>query len=452
MRTHTLTDLLISYASLAAFLAFGTLERIVIIYPDVTLQFYISLAVAITLLSWPAWKRYSRISSYFAGLSMSMFILLASASVLYPPQLMVFPVVGFAINVREYLKDVHGVYERARPFAFMAIYSFMYLIGGVVRLTYSPADIGVSLASIYDDVSPKGVTAFYQWGVVLFTRRYTLTSSLQTFILFTFLSAVLTDNYLSIISYLRGSRLYGIGGTFSSFASALSCQCESIVASFPSLVVLLISVFVFPLIIESAAFVSATNYLITSRYSMGIDVFSGRLRFTGMRRYTLVSGILLVLCMAAISIGGVSLGLQRSVYFFFGSDMSLFALSLLFFVNGMKGFRVRMGRGGTTYTLAVAAAILMILWFVPPFTYNAYTSPVYFSLMGISAFLSAFLTSLSYLSLDEQARHVYMEFVAMMFSMVALVVFYVTVVGGRVVWGGCSRTSSRSSSHCTCGH
>ncbi|WP_075057583.1 hypothetical protein [Thermogymnomonas acidicola] len=205
-------------------------------------------------------------------------------------------------------------------------------------------------------------------------------------------------------------------------------------ASFPSLVVLLISVFVFPLIIESAAFVSATNYLITSRYSMGIDVFSGRLRFTGMRRYTLVSGILLVLCMAAISIG-VSLGLQRSVYFFFGSDMSLFALSLLFFVNGMKGFRVRMGRG-TTYTLAVAAAILMILWFVPPFTYNAYTSPVYFSLMGISAFLSAFLTSLSYLSLDEQARHVYMEFVAMMFSMVALVVFYVTVVGGRVVWGG----------------
>ena len=114
--------------------------------------------------------------------------------------------------------------------------------------------------------------------------------------------------------------------------------------------------------------------------------------------------------------------------FFYGVNILMFisGIFLMYAITklGMKPFiktlRVKAA-------LAVVASIIMFIWFVPSIAYFAYTTYYYYFLMNIMAIISGLLTYLVYFNL-VQFKAAYIEFNSMMFSMTALVFFYISII------------------------
>ena len=78
--------------------------------------------------------------------------------------------------------------------------------------------------------------------------------------------------------------------------------------------------------------------------------------------------------------------------------------------------------------LMTLASIMMFIWFVPSLAYYAYSNYNIYIMMNIMGIGAGILTYLVYFSL-EKLKAAYIEFNSMMFSMTALVFFYISIIG-----------------------
>ncbi|WP_061950605.1 hypothetical protein [Acidiplasma cupricumulans] len=75
----------------------------------------------------------------------------------------------------------------------------------------------------------------------------------------------------------------------------------------------------------------------------------------------------------------------------------------------------------------------MFIWFIPYFTALAYTYYNIFLLMNLMAFVSGFIVYLIYSNIDTLKR-AYVEYNAMMFSMTALIIFYIALIENTTLY------------------
>ena len=133
---------------------------------------------------------------------------------------------------------------------------------------------------------------------------------------------------------------------------------------------------------------------------------------------------------------GIFLGFLSVFHFFAGITVLMFftGLSIPIVLKRVVGFR---GVRSTPALigLIVLSVILMYVWFVPSLTLLAYKTPSYFAVMNISAVGSGLLSGISYASTrNRENRRLLLEFITMMESMFAIVVFYISVVGRYTIW------------------
>ena len=313
----------------------------------------------------------------------------------------------------------------------------MILISGLIRFNYVPQGIGLLVASIADDVKTGGTPPVFLGGVVFFTRYIVFSVSIQSLAMFSLLSILLVQNYFLIIGYVRGRAKAAIGGQLSGALSALSCQCESITAVFPSIISLVLSAAVIPLILESIILVFLTNYLLRLKFMKGVSVgFFDRIWPVKNKRGFLLGSSLLVLVMPMIETYGVYLHLEISLYFYGGINfLMLFSgilISLLIseFFPGLSFFS---GKYGAT-ALVLVSSILMFVWFYPSLVTLASGSGTYFALMSISSFSGGVISGIVYSGLSGDGKKLFLEFLSMMFAMFAIIIFYVSILFSYPIW------------------
>ena len=313
----------------------------------------------------------------------------------------------------------------------------MILISGLIRFNYVPQGIGLLVASIADDVITGGTPPLFLGGVVFFTRYIVFSVSIQSLAMFSLLSVLLVQNYFLIISYVRMRAKAAIGGQLSGALSALSCQCESITAAFPSIISLVLSIAVIPLILESIILVLLTNYLLRLKFMKGVSVgFFDRIWPVRNKRGFLFWSSLLILAMPLIETYGVYLHLENSLYFFGGINFLMLFTGILISLlisEFFPKFRHFPGKYGVT-GLVLISSTLMFMWFYPPLTILASGDGAYFALMSISSFAGGMISGIAYSGLSDNSKKLFLEFLSMMLAMFAIIVFYVSILFSYSIW------------------
>lgn len=435
---RNIAEALLSSTSLTFLFFFGLHEHIIFYDSNITIQALLifCLIALMPLLSVLSSFIKKSFGLYLTSLTVIIIVGLF-ASLIASPLLLPFSVISLVMVLRifsrNYASTKSDLYKAA---VFSTVFVVMFMLSGIVRFSPGVSGFSLSLASIYDDINPIGVPFFFSGGVILFTRYFVVTLSIASFILYTFLSSLLTENYALIFSYLKGKKNAMLGSTITGAITALSCQCESLAAAFPTVIVLLISQAIIPLIAESVLFVLLTNVLLLTFYFKGKHVaFVDRLWNLGNNKlYTLLMAFTIVFT-PVFEMFGIYLSWQKNLSFFAGVNILMFVNG--FFLSGLfaKVFpRINVGRLFTKLSLIVLSSLLMYIWYVPYFTFYAYTNSLIFESMSISAVVSGVLAEMTLRSLDVEGKKLYAEFLAMMFSMLAIIIFYLSVVTSTIIY------------------
>lgn len=324
----------------------------------------------------------------------------------------------------------------SKSIAFSAIFGFMMFLSGLVRISYASPGYAMAFASIYDDSPSIGVPFFFSGGVVVFTDFFTITLSIASFLLYAFLSALLTENYSLIFRFLKGRKNAIAGSTISGAMTAISCQCESLAATFPTFVVLLLSAFIVPLIAESIIFVMLTNLFLLIYYFKGKNVkLIDRLWRIGSNRLYVVLMAITILLTPFLEIYGIFFSLESNLIFFGGINILMYISGVFTALIMTKLFpSIAVKKKFALFFLVLASTIAMYAWYIPIVTFYAYYSPSLFALMGIFSIMSGVATGVVYKSVDTHNQKLYLEYLTMMFSMLAIIIFYLSAVARIIIW------------------
>lgn len=428
---------LLGFAAALIAVELGLLSGIIIVDNNVVVQFYFTfvILIAIVFALWLA--PWNKLKALLSALLIMFYSLLAIFSF---PYFNLTPI--FAIPLILELREFHRLFgfksgEGKWLASVMVALIAMVLLSGLLRALPSAQGIGMLVASISDDVTPGGTPIIFTGGLVFFTQYLVFSISIQALLMFVVLSFLLIENYFLIISFIKKNSKSVIGGQVSGALTVLSCQCESITAAFPSIVSLVLTVAIVPLILESIVLVFLTNYLLRRKYLLGTR--SGILdSIYPIRRpnafLAVASGTIVALPM--IETFGVYYGLQSSLYFFGSLDFlmliaGIFA-ALLFERSGVLHLRFK---NRTAIVLLLAAStISMFIWFYPPLALFTISNGMAFALMSIISFSGGILSGLVYAGVGFEGRKLFLEFLAMMFTMFAIIVFYISILTGYAIW------------------
>jgi hypothetical protein len=150
----------------------------------------------------------------------------------------------------------------------------------------------------------------------------------------------------------------------------------------------------------------------------------------------LLGGIIILLGIPVAETIGIAFGLQKVLYFFSWINIGMFVegIFLVIILNFIIKINTTKYSSLFKYMGIPASIILMFIWYIPYFTEAAYTSPVTFAVMSITSIASGLVTGLTYYSLKSGNRKLFYEFVAMMFSMFSIIIFYISIVAGITIW------------------
>jgi hypothetical protein len=413
-----------------------SLESAEIIAPALIFPFLVSLE----------YPRIKTLQFYFSLLAISYYALLASIFVSIP-NIDIFMIISLAANIYIFYRYVYeGKVSVYRAAIFYAVIFLMFYLSGLLRVYLTPSfSPAMYVGSIYDDENPAGVPAFFAGSLVVYSRVFILTVSAQTLALFAGLSSVLTENYTLIFRYVR-KRAAGsaVSGTLSGALSVLSCQCEGITAAFPTAVTLLVSVMIIPLILESLILLALTNIFLLVFYMRGRRLrirVALRLRNT---RYIYTVSAAFLIAMPILETVGIYYGMERNLFFFVSINIAMFIEGITISVIISTFVRFRNINARYIYALSILSFTLMFIWFFPAVSVYAYTYAGWFSIMTVSSIASGLITGYAYGTLGPEQRRIYLEFITMMFSMFAIVIFYITVVGNVVLWPAISGIGGQS--------
>ena len=428
---------LLGLASTIIAVELGLLSGTIIVDSNVQLQFYaifpilFAIVLAIWLFPWNKLKT-----------------LLSATLILFYGVLVVFSVpyynlsILFAISLILEIREFHRLHGfRSRQAAWLAslltALMAMILLSGLIRILPSAQGIGMLVASISDDVTSGGTPVLFIGGLVFFTKYLVFSISLQALLMFSILSFLLVENYFLIISFIRGSSKSIIGGQVSGALTVLSCQCESITAAFPSIVSLVLTASILPLIFESILLVFLTNILLRRRYMLGkrSPLLDSIYPVKNVNAFIVLASVTII-ALPLIETIGVYYGLQSSLYFF-GSLDFLMLIAGIFVVllvekSGMLHLHAD-SRAAIIFALLVSS-FSMFAWFYPPLALNALSCGSAFALMSITSFAGGIAAGLVYIGVGKEGKKLFLEFLAMMFTMFAIVVFYVSILTGYTIW------------------
>ncbi len=441
LRSDVLALSFLSLASTVTFLEFGIISRAIFYESSVFVESIVIFTPAIVLpfiLSF--YNSRLKTLQFYLSLVVISYYALFFISALWVPNLLIFPLISLVINgyifVRHFYSGRISVYKIA---VFYSVVFIMFYLSGLLRFYFSPTlSPPVYVGSIYDDESPAGVPAFFAGALVTYTRLFVLTVSYQALLLFTGLAAILTENYTLIFRHVRKNAAgSSVSGSLTGALSVLSCQCEGITAAFPTAVTLLISIAIIPLILESIVLLALTNSFLIFFYIRGRRIKLVRFQklFSRNMLIYIISTVFLI-SVPFIETIGIYLGLVRNLFFFVSIDIVMFIEGIVLVLIISRVIHFSSISRLFLVSLTALSFGMMFAWFVPPVTVYAYSYYDWFALMTLTSVLSGIITGYVYETMQPKGKQVYMEFITMMFSMFAIILFYLTVEGDLVLWKG----------------
>ena len=377
--------------------------------------------------------------AYLSGI---LFVAFTGIAILTIPDisLIVFPIASAFLVIMMYQNLSDGFRPGYRRIAIFAAVTFiMFIIGGAVRFYTNPNEFTLLVGSIYDDENPLGVPFLFYNGIIFYGRFLVVTVSLPIIILFSLLASVLTENYLLIFKlsgFSRGRSASGIGKSANAALTALSCQCEGITAAFPSIVATLLLSAVIPLISMSIGLVALTNAFLAMYFLKG-----KRIRFLekiwaspqSSRFFYLL--VFLVFLIPLASLFAVYFGLERDLTVLSLLNVSMFIYGILIVYGFMAVVKreVHLSRIVLSSSI-VLSSVLMFMWYYPTLTNFAAFSYSGFITMSLSSIAGGLLSGLVFKALWDSARRLYLQFITMMLTTLAIVVFYITSIALVVIY------------------
>ena len=332
----------------------------------------------------------------------------------------------------------------AKAAVYSAAYVSLLTIASIMRFgVYNPPFVSHSFGStldirhvivfsITDDASPKGIPFYFSGGVVVQGISTVLTLSFQSIFIYGIITALLTENYFLIVKYVRDRGKGIVKGTAAAASTALSCQCETISAALPTVSLLFVS-FISAILLLEGFSVLLFTYIFISRFLMkGKNFPSGFL--ASRRRGIYAISIIFLLVVPVLITLGIYFGLLGSLLFIMGSSISMFAegIAIVYIARSFLG-EPRIGRA-LFISMIVASSILMFIWYYPAYLQDVATIPLYFIIMGITSLSAGIMASSVYYSTSQWGKRLFIEYTAMMFSMAAIIIFYISVVYSISIW------------------
>ncbi len=421
----------------------GVLSNLILVDANVEIEFYIIFIIIFVLLSSLIIINNEKLAILLSSLLITFYAFLFTLSLPYV-RISLFFALPLIIEIREFsrrfrLRSESGIWLVTIGIAL----TVMLLISGLVRIFPTTQSIGILVASISDDVTPGGTPLLFLGGLVFFTNYIVFSISLQALVLFSALSFLLVENYFLIIRFVRQNSRSIIGGQVSGALTVLSCQCESITAAFPSIVSLVLSAVVLPLILESILLVFLTNYLLRTRYMAGRRVVSlDRIYPVRKRSGVVIPASVLIISLPLVETIGVYFNWQTTLYFF-GTVNFLMLVAGIFAVLLLESARVlKLSFSKRTFPVILVAisTVFMLIWFYPPITTDTIANGSIFALMSLVSFAGGILSGIAYIGSGGEGKRLFLEFLAMMFTMFAIVVFYVSILSGYSIWSSFNLT------------
>lgn len=354
--------------------------------------------------------------------------------------LLIFPAISAALLLLMY-RSFNGTYRggMTRVGVFFAAVFIMLIIGGAIRFVQNPGEYSLLVGSIYDDENPAGVPFLYYDAIVFYGRYMVVTISLPIMFLFSALSSVLVENYLGIFR-LSSSSKYGaigkIGKSANVALTALSCQCEGITAVFPSIVATLLFAAIIPLISFSIALVALTNFLLFNYFLKGRkSLLLERIwNIPSSRKFLYLASVIFIL-VPLITILILYYGFERNLLAisFINISMFLYGILLVYGLREIFTFKWNLKRY-SQYFLGICSSVLMFSWYVPSLTHYAAFTISGFLLMAVAGIASGLISGGLFMSLQDRVRRLYLQYLTMMFSTLAIIIFYLTSISLLDIW------------------
>ncbi|MEM0156560.1 MAG: hypothetical protein QXN26_00655 [Thermoplasmataceae archaeon] len=381
-------------------------------------------------------SRYPTVQVYLVGALMVAYAYIAAA-VLPNFSLFIFPLISLVLSFMLALRiDLNRKSRLTRIGMFVSVSIFMLILGGALRFYNNPAEFTIAFGSIYDDENPLGVPFLFYNGIVIYSRFLVVTVSIPIILMFAGLAAVLTENYHLIVGYTSSRRIAGIGRNFNSALTVLSCQCEGITASFPSIVATVLLSAVIPLISLSIILVLMTNILLSRYFIKGerVRILERIWAIPSRGYFTAIVAVFLPLEILFI-VMSVYLGYFRNLTVFSAINISMFVYGILFYhaITRILGFRINIP-AYVEYIIIAVSTLLMFIWYIPTLTTDSVTVVSYFIIMGFSSLIAGAISGLLFQNVNARHRLLYFQYLTMMISTLAIAVFYISVIALHVIW------------------
>lgn len=399
-----------------------------------TYQPFIALSILVVMFALLSRRKIAQI--YIVGVLIVAYLYLTVA-LLPNVDLIAFPLVSLILTlIMAHGIDADGKSKISRLVLFVSVSLLMLVIGGALRFVFNTPEFSLAFGSIYDDENPLGVPYLFLNGIIIYGRYLVVSVSIPIIILFTGLSAVLTENYHLIFGFVSSRHTYGIEKNFNSALTALSCQCEGLTASFPSIVVTVLFAAVVPLISISVFFILMTNILLSRFFMRGkrVRFLDKILKIPSSNHFTIFVVAFLPVEILAVLIS-VYFGFYKNLTVFSALNISMFIYGILFYNSLATIFSLRTRiHGYLEYLVISASTIMMLIWYIPLLTTDSVTKSFFFILMSTVTVIAGVLSGLLFNSTSMKHKILYFQYLTMMISTLAIVVFYISVIELHTIW------------------
>ena len=333
----------------------------------------------------------------------------------------------FLLNIRK-----NGLGSMNLAWVSVAAFFVMIVVSGILRITPVSGLNQILAFSIYNNEQPSGVPLLFYNGIVFQGPLFVYTFSVPTFLVYSIISVVLSKNYSLIYRTYRGSRIQ-TSSLVSGAATVLSCQCEGITGTLPSIAALAISTLIVPVLMESVLLVILTLvvllFIAGKRKSRIVSAMSS---LSGIQ--VIAPAAVFIILVPLVETVSVAMGFLSSPLFFFGINFLMFVNGalLLLLVELALGIRLKASQ---PLLAAIIASVLMTIWFDPSLVTYADTYSTVFVLMNLSMIAAGMLALHAYLGFGRNDRILFLEFLSMMFVMTGIIVLYLSAFSNITVWG-----------------
>lgn len=347
------------------------------------------------------------------------------------------PLLAYIIVWRTTTSDVDNPVKKLVTFS--VAMTFMYIAGTMFHVGAEPPSYPSTFAPISEVYvfSSAGVPFFLKGGIEFITPYVQGVFSPLSFIIFTAISAILTENYFGIFGLLRKQEgKTKISGSAYGAVSLLSCQCEGGISLLPTMAYLVITIAMVPVLTESLALLLLTNILINRYYLNGtkVDILN-RIGNPRGKAAGITVAALLFLGTPLVETFGIYLGLISNIFFFFGIGilMTVSAYYEAVFLGRLLGYNRKLNSAVLVVMFALAP-VLMFIWYFPHFTMLAVSQVSMFLVMNATSIVAGFLFGLIKLSSRRAVGQLLEEFIALMFGMPPIIVFYISALKQLQIW------------------